>query len=197
MANIQFRPGLNFDDPDLRAHLGLNWTAEVGKNWLTENVSVHRVKRLADKEIFPPANVFWAENDKAKKDWEEAWKDCPLADSRKGKGGKKDPAEERQIVIEDRARFRHVLKRGMAGIFVDDDSNEVVFARLPNIIKHKELLDSINDICKKVARENRCDRVSDHLRMDVLPLTSEARRSWCHCVHRLYHRSPKAGSSPY
>ncbi len=198
MANSQPRPGLNFDDPDLRDTLGLNWTPEHGKNWLTESVSVHRVKRISNKEIFPPENVFWAENDKAKQDWEEAWKDCPLADSRKGnKGARKDPAEERRIVVEDRSRFKHVLTRGKAGIFLDDDTDEVVFARLPNIIQHRELLEAINDICKKVAKENRCDRVSDPLNWTGSPLTIIARRPWCHCIRRLYHWKPKEGSSPY
>ncbi|KIW69167.1 hypothetical protein PV04_05060 [Phialophora macrospora] len=124
------------DDEDIIRTLGLDWTPE-------------RTKRYLEK-VTP--DLYCAETEKIKQYWEEAWENLSYADKRIGK------TSGRRIQVVERSNFQHVIRRGESGLFFDEATKELVFARLPRVVSDSVILEAINEVCKSAARERRGDR---------------------------------------
>ncbi|KAJ9604124.1 hypothetical protein H2200_011647 [Cladophialophora chaetospira] len=196
MANTSdnTRPELIHDDPDLIRALGLDWTPEQTQDYLS-GIKVFKVKRLAEDQVKPTPGVFWAEDEKAKEDWSQNWDGIPLAedrDKRKGKEGQKlSPEDVRKIEVVGRDVFPYILKRGDAALFYDEDSGDLVFARLPNTVKNKEILAAITDVCKKTARERRGNRRDDPGHMALGGITAGRQGAVTNTISRSHLRETR------
>jgi hypothetical protein len=143
------------DDEDIIRTLGLDWTSERTKCYL-EGVPRFYPKRLQVNELPIPVGTYCAETWKIKQYWEEAWDNLPYADKRIGK------TSGRRIQVVDRSNFQHVIRRGDSGLFFDEATKELVFARLPGMVRDSAILEAMNEVCKSAARVRRGDRVSPH-----------------------------------
>ena len=147
------------DDAELIAALGLDWTPEMTEAYL-EGITKYYVKRLTNDGPPVPRGVFCAKDIETKTEWDAAWEEAQFADNRVGKEGKtKTTDAARRIEVVDRAAFPHNIRRSESGLFYDQDTIELVFLRLPNMVKSDEILVDMNEVCKAAVRERRNVRV--------------------------------------
>ncbi|EXJ59979.1 hypothetical protein A1O7_04127 [Cladophialophora yegresii CBS 114405] len=148
------QPQVLQDDKDIIHALGLDWTPDDTMRYL-EKVPRFYLRRLQVNELPVPVGVYCAESETIKQHWEEAWEDLPYADKRIGK------TSGRQIQVIHRSRFAHIIRRGESGLFFDEATQELVFARLPRIVRDDAILKAMDEVCKGAARERRGDRRDD------------------------------------